>query len=135
MLRRKNTLWFVYLAWVLCAIYFGNDAHAFQSQGAYPLGKYIAWIAFVTFTAYTYHASRHENLFKTIGIMKGYYWGRQIGIDLYLGLLIFMPIIYLTEGSVWVALIWLLPVLAFANLATLLYIAVNYDSILKLLLN
>ena len=69
----------------------------------------------------------------TIGVMSRLYWGRQIGIDLYLGLLIFMSFIFYYQESDLIALLWLMPVLAFANLATLLYLALQYDSIIATL--
>lgn len=46
---------------------------------------------------------------------------------LYLGLMLF--VIYLHEGSVLVTCLWLLPILAFANLATLLYVGIHFDAI------
>lgn len=63
--------------------------------------------------------------------MSGLHWGRQIGIDLYIGITIMAFFIYLHSGSVFVLLLWLLPLFAFANLATLLYIAIHYDSIVE----
>lgn len=132
-MRKKYTFWLIYLAFVIVAIVFAKDESPFISSGPMPFGKYLSWLAFIAFTIYSYHASMHENLFKTIKTMMGLYWGRQIGIDLYIGLMIFMPVIYLNEGSLWIALIWLIPVLAFANLATLLYLAINFDAIVGLI--
>ena len=66
--------------------------------------------------------------------MAKMHWGRQIGADLYLGLLVAIFFIYLNEGAV-VALIWFLPTLAFANLSILLYIALNFDTIVGKFLN
>lgn len=39
-------------------------------------------------------------------------------------------VIYLNEGSSLVALAWLLPVLIYANQATLLYFAVHFDELI-----
>jgi len=52
-----------------------------------------------------------------------------VSADLYLGLCLTLFVAYLNEGSVLVVLLWLLPTLFFANLATLLYFAVHYDAI------
>ena len=56
-------------------------------------------------------------------------WCRQVGIDLYLGVAFFGFLMYLNEGSLVVLLLWAVPMLIFANLATLLYLALNYQSI------
>ncbi|MFQ3324623.1 MAG: hypothetical protein ACI90U_002453 [Pseudomonadales bacterium] len=57
-------------------------------------------------------------------------WFRQISIDLYLGLLITSTIIYLNEGSLLFMLLWIVPLVLFVNLALLLYLAMNYDSLI-----
>ena len=55
---------------------------------------------------------------------------RQISLDLYLGLFLTSAVIYLHEGSLLVLLAWLPAILLFANLATLLYVAMNYDGLM-----
>ena len=64
-----------------------------------------------------------------MAITSKYYWTKQIGIDLYLGVAVSGAIIYLNEGSLFILGLWLLPLVLFANLATLLYFAMNYDSL------
>jgi tryptophan-rich sensory protein len=66
--------------------------------------------------------------------MSDWHWGRQIGIDLYIGLLLSVFLIYLHTGSVGIALFWLIPCLIFGNLATLLYFAIHYNSLVEKLL-
>lgn len=66
---------------------------------------------------------------NNFGKIAELHWGRQIGIDLYLGLSLTLFIVYLNEGSVLVMLLWLIPTFAFGNLATLLYFAIHYDAI------
>jgi len=56
------------------------------------------------------------------------YWGWQIIIDLYIGLLLPLFIIYSHGGAV-ILLLWIVPVFINANLFTLLYFALNYDSL------
>ena len=90
--------------------------------------KLLVWLALAGFLVYSAYCSSREDLFRSIGAIARLHWGRQIGIDLYLGLSIGILIIYLHEGSIAV-LIWLIPILAFANLSMLLYVAVNFDSI------
>lgn len=129
-MKTKNIAWIVYFIFVLLAIYFNKDEDPFFSTGIYPFGKYIFWLSFTIFTGYTYYCSRNENLFRTIKTMQGLFWGRQIGIDLYIGLLLFIGLIGFHQSSVLIALLWAVPVLAFGNLATLLYLALYYDSLL-----
>jgi len=52
------------------------------------------------------------------------------GISLHaFGLLLFLAVIYLHQGSVLVLAAWLIPVLLFANLATLLYVAIHFETL------
>jgi hypothetical protein len=131
----KNLLWPAFAIFVGSALYFGWHADLFTVSKPSDAGKVVFWVAFVIFTAYSIYCSTKENLFKTIGVMSRLHWGRQIGLDLYIGLTITAFVIYLHTGSAMVALIWLVPLYLFGNLATLLYFAVNYDSILTKFLN
>lgn len=128
---RKYVLWVVFFAFVICAIYFNWHENIFSVNKPLGAGKFLFWAAFIVFTAYSIYCSFKENLFKTIKVMSGLHWGRQIGLDLYIGISIFAFFIYLHSGSVLVLLLWLLPLIVFANLATLLYIAIHYDSIIE----
>lgn len=129
MMSPKSLLWLAFAIFMACALYFNWHENIFASYGRYAVGKYIVWAAFVGFLAYSIYCSSQENLFRSIGKIADLHWGRQIGIDLYLGLSLTLFIVYLNEGSVLAVLLWLLPTLAFANLATLLYFAIHYDAI------
>lgn len=133
-MRINNIIWIVYGALVVVAIYFNGAEHPFISSGPYPFGKYIMWLTFFAFTGYSYYCSSKESLFRTIKTMLKLHWGNQIGMDLYIGLSLFMVFMFFHQDSLMIPIFWLLPVLAFANLATLLYVALHYDSILQLLL-
>lgn len=128
---KKNGLWIVFTVFALSAMYFHNGEPLFISNGSYPAGKPIMWFLFLSFLAYSIYCSSKENIFKTIKTISPLHWARQIGIDLYLGLVIAMFFIYLNEGSFWILALWLVPIILFANLATLLYIAMNYDSLVS----
>ncbi len=132
--EKNLAFWGVYGAFAIYAIYANWHPAIFQFSG--PLGalKIVVWAALIGFLAYSAYCSSRENLFRTIGVMTKLYWGRQIGTDLYLGLLIGVLFIYLNEGAV-VALIWFLPLLAFANLAMLLYLVINFETIVTKFLN
>jgi hypothetical protein len=132
---QKSIPWLAFAVFSGCALLFGRSEELFISRSALPAGKYLAWAAFIAFLAYSIYCSSRENIFRSVASMARLHWGRQIGIDLYLGLAIFLFLIYLQQGSVLVVLLWLLPVLAFANLATLLYLAIHYDSVVAKVLS
>ncbi len=127
-LLKKNFLWILFMGFAFLAIDTKKDASIFISQSSYSFGKYIAWMLFFSFLGYSIYCSTEENFFKSLKRINEMFWGWQIVIDLYIGLLLPLIIIYL-HGGVFIFLLWLIPVLMYANLATLLYIALNYDSL------
>jgi hypothetical protein len=127
---KKHFLWLFYGIFVIIAMRTHTSESLFVSQGDYALGKPILWLILLGFLAYSLHCHVKENFFKTMSITGKYYWTKQIGLDLYLGVALSGAIIYLNEGSVLVLCLWLLPLFLFANLATLLYFAMNYDSLI-----
>jgi hypothetical protein len=129
-LLKQNFLWILFIGFAFFAIWTREDKFIFISQGSYYFGKYIVWIIFFFFFGYSIYCSSRENFFKSVIRISEMFWGWQIGIDLYIGLMLPLLIIYL-HGGVFVLLIWLIPVLIYANLATLLYLALNYDSLIN----
>ena len=134
MTSSKSLPWVVFGAFVLAALYFDGHADLFTFDKPLGLWKLVVWAVFVGFTAFSVYCSLHENLFRTVGKISELHWGRQIGTDLYLGLWLTLFIMYLNEGSLLVVSLWLLPTLAFANLATLLYFAIHFDEIVAKLI-
>lgn len=132
---RTYLLWGGFAVFVICAVYSGWHENLFTVRKPLDAGKFVFWAAFIVFTVYSIYCSSKEDLFKTLGTMAGLHWGRQIGLDLYIGVSISTFIIYLHSGSVLVAVLWLVPLIAFVNLATLLYFAINYDSIVARFFN
>tara|TARA_R110002049_G_scaffold304467_1_gene499693 strand:+ start:1294 stop:1698 length:405 start_codon:yes stop_codon:yes gene_type:complete len=128
---KRNGLWIVFAIFALIAVYFHEGEPLFISSGIYSAGKPIAWLLLITFLVYSIYCSTKENIFKTIKTIWPFHWARQIGLDLYLGLAFSMFIIFLNEGSFLVMALWVIPIILFANLATLLYIAMNYDSLVS----
>lgn len=126
MLSVKGLFWAAFAVFAACALGFGWQE---ATGGLFTAGKLLIWAAFLGFLAYTIHCSSREDLFASVRKISQLRWGRQIGADLYLGLCLALFVVYLNEGSVLAVLLWLLPALAFANLATLLYFAIHYDSI------
>ncbi|MEM1175742.1 MAG: hypothetical protein AAGA33_07490 [Pseudomonadota bacterium] len=121
-------LWGLYGAFAVYAVAIGVQAKTFVFSG--PLGgiKAMVWLALFVFLAYSVYCSVTENFFRSVRSIASLQWGRQIGADLYLGLCLSLLIIYLNDGF-WVAVVWLLPILIYANLAVLLYVALHFDSI------
>ena len=125
---KRYFLWVLFIGFAIVAIYMREDEFVFMSQGQYPFGKYVAWLIFFCFLGYSIYCSGRENFYKSVIRISKLLWGRQIGIDLYIGLILPLLIICL-HGGVFVFLAWLIPILIYANLATLLYLALNYDSL------
>ena len=126
-------LWGLYGAFAIFAVTANMKETTFQFSG--PLGeiKAIVWLLLIAFFGYSVYCTFQENFFRSVRSIATLYWGRQIGADLYLGLLIALFIIFLNEGLL-VALLWLVPILIYANLVVLLYIAINFDTIVAKLL-
>lgn len=94
----------------------------------------IRWIALgllILFVGYTVYCSRTENFWKSCRAVFSYKWGRQVTIDLYLGLLLFIFFIYLNEGSALMALLWLIPTLVLGNIIPLFYFVLNFELIVR----
>lgn len=127
------TLWGLYIAFAVFAVLANFGETTFQFSGSLGGLKAMVWLAYVVFLAYSVYCSIQENFFRSLKSIASLHWGRQIGADLYLGLCVGLLIIFLNEGLV-VALVWLVPTLIYANLAILLYVAINFDSIVTKLL-
>jgi hypothetical protein len=119
----------MYFAFVAIALLFHQGEAFFTTSGPYAIGKPLVWAAYLAFLAYSLWVSSRESFFKALQRMSPILWCRQVGIDLYLGVAFFGFLMYLNEGSLLVLLLWAVPMLIFANLATLLYLALNYQSI------
>ncbi|MCU0446730.1 MAG: hypothetical protein MUE85_17625 [Microscillaceae bacterium] len=120
--------WAFLAVWVAGVLYQETNAQTFSLQTPYIGFKLGLWLLFIGFTAYSYYCSTRENIFKIFKIMAGLHWGRQIGIDLYLGVALSLGLIFLHQG-LWVMLLWLVPCLIYANIVTLFYFAVHFDSL------
>lgn len=132
---KKHGLWVIYTVFIVLAITFKGAEPLFFSEGPYALGKPIIWLILGLFLAYSLYCHVQENFFKTMSITGKYHWSRQIGVDLYLGVAMFATLVYINEGSLLALAFWIVPLIIFANLITLLYLAMNYDSIVARLLS
>jgi hypothetical protein len=131
MINRSNIFWLLYFGFVGSALFFSAEGHVFWSGGPFTLGRTVVWGCFLGFTLYSFYCSSKENLFKTIKAMAKFHWGRQIGLDLYIGLLLSSILIYMHGGAA-IFLLWLVPILLFGNLATLLYFAIHFDTLVNM---
>jgi len=124
--------WVVYVLLAGGAFYWHWHPDVFAFNG--PLGwlKATLWVLFVAFMVYTIHCSRKENLIRTVRSMAGYLWGRQIMLDLYLGLVLTLLIIGWHQG-LWVMLLWALPVLFYGNAFAWLYLLIHFEALMALL--
>ncbi|MGI9223250.1 MAG: hypothetical protein ACR2QX_02140 [Woeseiaceae bacterium] len=126
-------LWGLYGALALSAVTANMQEATFQFSGPLGAAKVVVWLALLAFLIYSVYCSFKENIFRSVRSIATLHWGRQISADLYLGLFVSVFIIFLNEGAL-VAAIWLIPILIYANLAVLLYLAINFDSIVTKLL-
>ncbi len=129
-MAKNLSLWAVYGLFASCAFAYGWHDDLLKFAGPAGVAKGLLWLLFLSFLGYSFYCSLHENIFRTIKEILQRHWGRQISLDLYIGLTLFMGLIYLHSGSVLVMALWFLPVLLFANLATLLYLLIHFESLL-----
>ena len=128
---KDHFLLILYVVFVIVAIAFKGEEPLFVSNGPYPYGKPLVWLVLIAFFIYSTYVNSKENFFKTMAITGRYRWTLQIGIDLYLGVALSAVVIYF-DGGLMVLALWAVPLLIYANLATLLYFAMHYDSVMSL---
>lgn len=126
-------LWIAYAVFLAVALTVDRPDHLFTG-GPLPRVKLALWLVYAAFLAYSVWCSTRESLLATILEMLRFHWGRQIGLDLYVGTGLALLVIYLHSGSALVALAWLLPVLLFVNLATLVWFLLHFDALAARLL-
>jgi hypothetical protein len=134
--RRNNSgliLWGIYIVFVALAVALNWHDRVFDFTHPLAALKIVIWGVLIAFLAYTIYCSRRENFFRSLKAMGQLRWGVQAGLDLYIGVAMFLVFVALIEGSVWIALFWALPAILFANLATLVYVAIHFETIVDLL--
>ena len=126
---KRYQLWLLYAVFMIIAWLYGSRESFVHTQSELVFGNYIILFVYLAFLAFSLYASARENFFRSIVTVNQLLWGRQVGIDLYISVFLSLALIYLIEGSFLVLLLWLLPILFFANLAILPYILLNYEQI------
>ena len=84
----------------------------------------------ISFSIFTAWVIWKESFFKSLKKILAFRWGVQIFTDLAIGIVLFNFIIYLNEGSIWVALAWFGASVLLGNLATMTYFHHNYQTLL-----
>jgi hypothetical protein len=125
--------WGPYSLFVAIALGLSWHPQMLVFDGGAGAAKICVWLVWLAFLLYSIRASHQENFFKTVRALNQTWWGRQIGIDLYISVALSLAVVYLHAGSWIVFGLWLIPILLFANLAILLYLAIHFDSLLALL--
>jgi len=126
---KRNSLWGAYVVFIAFAVIFGAREGAFDFSGPGALGKGAIWLIFIAFFVYSIQAHRKESFFRSVVRVNRLWWGLQIGLDLYISVFLSLTLIYLIEGSLLATLLWVVPVLIFANLAILPYLILNYGAV------
>lgn len=129
-MNASKMLWIAYVVFVAAAVFVKTRGET----GALTAGRAAIWAAWLAFLAYSLYCTSREDLFASIGAMGKLHWGRQVGLDLYIGLTLTTLLVYLNERSALIALVWLLPFFLFGNLATLVYVGLAYDELVSKLL-
>lgn len=93
--------------------------------------RWSALIILIFFSVYTIFATVKENFWRSFGAVLELKWGRQVVMDLYIGLFLFSFFVYLNEGSILIMLAWLVPFALLGNLVTLLYFIINFQSLIS----
>ena len=125
----RTLLWPAFWLFVCVALIASWDAELLQlgdGVGLFRLFLIVVWVGFV---AYSIICSRNENIFDTIAAMNQRYWGRQIGIDLYISVFLSIALVYLVTGSILQTILWSLAFIPFANMAILLFIILHLHTI------
>lgn len=93
--------------------------------------RWIALVLLILFSGYTVHASRTESFGRSLKTVLALKWGRQVTMDLYLGLFLFNFFVYLNEGSMLLVAAWLIPTLLLGNIVPLIYFVVNFNALVS----
>ncbi len=122
-------LWLLYFLFVAVALVYSWDERLLTVEDSVDFSRLLLLAIWISFVAYSYYCSRKENFFRTVSEMSKRYWGRQIGLDLYISVGLSICLVYLVTGSVIQTLLWSLAFIPFANMAILLFIILHLDKI------
>ena len=127
----KVLLWAAFSLFVAIALITNWDDRLLHFDDAIGLTRLFLIVVWLAFLAYSILCSQKENLFRTIAEMNKRYWGRQIGLDLYISVGLSIGLVYLVTGSIWQTVLWGIAFLPFANLAILLFVILYLDDLVS----
>ena len=91
------------------------------SESVHQTIWWLCLAVLVGFTGFTVYASLKEDFLKSHGAILKRLWGRQLVLDIYIGLLLFHLFVYAREESMLITLCWLVPSLVLGNIVPLIY--------------
>lgn len=92
----------------------------------------VALLALVVWAALSSH-DLHGAFAQQLGVLLTLPWGVASLSDLYLGYVLFVVVVFLTERSWIVALLWSVPILVLGNVWTAFWLAIRLPHLAKLL--
>lgn len=122
-------LWGVFFLFAGAQIFVHRPVVGLQGEGSCGLFRPVVWAAFLLFTAYTVHCSFTEDLVRSVRRIVELRWGRQIGIDLYIGFSLVASLIVMMPGSTGSKVLWIGACLIYGNVASLLYLAIHFTAV------
>jgi hypothetical protein len=131
---KRHLYWVMYVAFVIGVLATNWHSNILSFNQPEAFGKILIWLVFISFSIYTIQCSVTEDFFKSIKDILRFKWGKQILTDLLIGLCLSLLLIHWHSGSWIVTVLWILPCVAFGNLATLLYFVVHYDALVAVFL-
>lgn len=134
MISKRYRLWAIYTIFTCAAFALNWHDRIFAFDGPHALAKVAVWATWIAFVLYSLYCTKEENFFRTLRHINQFHWARQIGIDLYIGVGLFFVLVYLHSGSLLVLLLWFPFILFFANLGSLVYLAIFFDDIAQMLI-
>jgi hypothetical protein len=132
---KRHLFWMIYIAFVISVLVTNWHSNILSFNQPMAFGKILIWLVFISFSIYSIHCSMTEDFFKSLKKILVFKWGKQILVDLTIGLFLSLFLIHWHSGSWVVTMLWILPCVAFGNLATLLYFVVHYDALVALFTN
>ncbi|MCI0413279.1 hypothetical protein L0222_10835 [bacterium] len=91
--------------------------------------RWIVVILFLFLTGFTVFCVTETSFLDSLKEIWAKVWGKQILFDLYIGFTLVSLVYFLNEKSIGRAMLWMLATFAFGNIASLVYLLLNFRSI------
>ena len=90
----------------------------------------LALIGLIVWAAFS-NLGLHDTFLNQLGVMITIPWGVATLGDLYLGFLLFAVLVFLTERSWWLAVLWAAPVFVIGNVWAVLWFLIRLPHLAK----